>query len=149
MSEENDKDLERTQELYDFLRGNVPEGYLVDPSHQPKLTDDQAWTVIWYLGNQYWQVTDRVEKCDVCGDLYHSWQEGHCLDFGSAPYHFCESCMSTEEFRQKQRIETRLERSKLRQRAAGGAEQAGDGNATTRSRAGSVSSKLSHAGTDV
>lgn len=66
MSEENDKDLERTQELYDFLQGKMPEGTHVARSHRPNLPPAQAWTVIWYLGNQYWQVTDRVEKCCVC-----------------------------------------------------------------------------------
>lgn len=101
MSEENDKDLQRTQQLYDFLRGKIPEGYKISKSHRPKLTDDQAWTVIWYLGNQYWQVTDNVEKCGVCGDIYNTWQGGHFLDYGKAPYHFCGNCMDTEEYAQK------------------------------------------------
>src|SRR5258708_18657881 len=69
MSEKNDKDLKRTQELYDFLQGKMPKGTHVATSHRPKLTPDQAWQVVWYLGNQYWQVTDRVEKCCVCGTL--------------------------------------------------------------------------------
>jgi hypothetical protein len=101
MSEDNDKDLERTQELYDFLQGKMPEGTIVPRSERPKLTPKQAWAVVWYLGNQYWQVTDRVEKCCVCGDLYHTWQSGDCLDYGKAPYHFCESCMSSEEYARK------------------------------------------------
>ncbi len=100
MSEQNDKDLERTRELYDFLQGKMPDGIRMARSHQPKLTPDQAWSVVWYLGNQYWQVTDRVEKCD-CGDLYHTWQEGDCLDYGKFPYHFCDSCRDGEEYGRK------------------------------------------------
>ena len=103
MIEENDKDLERTQELYDFLQGKMPEGTRVTRSHRPKLTPDQAWTVVWYLGNQYRQVTDRVGKCCVCGELYHTWQGGGCLDYGKAPYHFCDSCLDGEEYAAKEK----------------------------------------------
>lgn len=85
--------LERTQELFAFLQGRIPEGYHIRRKKRPKLTADQAWTVIWYLGNQYWQVTDHVERCEVCGDLYDSNCEGDCLDYGGAPYHFCQNCI--------------------------------------------------------
>lgn len=101
MSEENDRDLDKTQELFSFLQGNIPEGCKIRRGHMPKLTADQAWTVIWWLGNQYWQVTDRVERCDVCGDLFHGWQGGECLDFGKGPYHFCDNCRDGEEFARK------------------------------------------------
>lgn len=101
MSEENDKDLERTEALFGFLQGGLPKGCKIGRGHQPKLTADQAWTVIWYLGNQYWQVTDRVERCDICGSLYHSWQGGQTLDYGNAPYSFCDNCMDTDAYRKK------------------------------------------------
>lgn len=84
--------LERTQELFDLLQGTLPDGYKIPRLERPKLTADQAWTVIWYLGNQYWQVTDHIDRCDVCGSLYNTYQEGHCLDYGKPPYNFCESC---------------------------------------------------------
>jgi len=57
----------------------------------PQLTADQAWTVIWYLGNQYWQVPDFIERCDVCGDLFDSEQEGGYHEEGP-PYHYCDTC---------------------------------------------------------
>ncbi len=119
MSEENDKDLEMVKELYALLQGTGPADCLIEPSHIPKLTPDQAWTVVWWLGNQYRQVSDAVEKCCVCGEIYHSWQEGECMDYGNAPYHFCEGCSEGEEARQKRRLGKRMERAKLRQRAAG------------------------------
>jgi hypothetical protein len=115
MSEKNDKDLAKTQELFALLQGESPEGCTIKPDHMPKLTPDQAWTVIWWLGNQYWQPTDAVERCDVCGDLYHSWQEGECMDYGNAPYHFCDACRDGEEARAKARIGRGLERAKKRQ----------------------------------
>ena len=101
MSEQNDKDLKLTEELFEFLQGKMPEGTKVPRKERPKLTADQAWTVIWYLGNQYWQVTDRVERCEVCGELFHTWQGGGCLEYGKAPYHFCDSCMSSDEYARK------------------------------------------------
>jgi hypothetical protein len=101
MSAENDKDLERTEELFAFLQGEIPEGYKISPAHRPKLTADQAWTVIWYLGNQYWQVTDRVERCEVCGALFHREQGGDCLDYGKAPHNFCDNCMESEAYATK------------------------------------------------
>lgn len=102
MSEEPKKsDLELTQELFELLCGRIPEGCKIPRGHRPKLTPDQAWTVIWHLGNQYWQVTDHVERCNVCGDLYESESEGDCLDFGRAPYCFCDNCMRTEIYAKK------------------------------------------------
>lgn len=101
MSEKNQSDLDRTKELFQFLQGKVSEGYTIPVKEIPKLTADQAWTVIWYLANQYWQVTDHVERCCVCGDLYDSWSSGNCLDFGKAPHHFCENCMDGDEYFRK------------------------------------------------
>lgn len=103
MSDEYEKDLDQMQELFEFLQGRVPEGYKIRRGHMPKLSPEQAWTVCWYLGNLYWQPKDTIERCCVCGDLYHSEVEGACLDFGKAPYHFCESCMESEPYEKKVR----------------------------------------------
>jgi hypothetical protein len=102
-TESNEQDLKNTQELFDVLQGTFPEGYDVSRDRIPKLTPDQAWTVIWYLGNKDWQVTDRVERCCVCGDLYHTWNSGACLDYGRAPYCFCDNCITSPAFVNKMR----------------------------------------------
>lgn len=102
-AEQNEKDLKQTEQLYEFLQGHDPEGFKIARHLMPKLTADQAWTVIWYLGNQYWQVTDHVERCGVCGNLYNSWNSGDCLDYGRAPHFFCDSCMNGEAYRRKSR----------------------------------------------
>ena len=99
MSEKTE--LEKTQELFDFLQGSVPEGCKIEEAHIPKLTSEQAWTVVWFLGNQYWQVKDYINMCDVCGELYNSHESGDCLDFGDAPYFFCDGCMSCGEYTTK------------------------------------------------
>lgn len=114
MKNDNQTNLEKTQELYDFLQGNIPENIRTD--NPPTLTAEQAWTVIWFLGNQYWQVPDCIEKCDVCDSLYHTWEEGECMDYGKPPFFFCGSCMDTDEAVTKRRIGTRLERARIAMR---------------------------------
>jgi len=94
-------DLERAVELFEFLQGTVPANYVIDPDHVPRLTADQAWTMIWYLGNQFWQVPNHVERCDVCGELYNSEAEGDCLDYGDSPYQFCDGCRDGDEYHNK------------------------------------------------
>lgn len=98
-------DLALTEELHQFLQGNIPEGYRIKESTMPKLTADQAWTVIWYLGNLYWQVTDHIERCEVCGDLYDMRCEGACLDYGDGPTLFCDDCSSGPEAEAKRATE--------------------------------------------
>lgn len=103
MSEPKRDDLDITEELFEFLQGRAPEGYRIQKGHMPKLTQDQAWTAIWYLGNLYWQVKDYIERCCVCGSLYDSERSGDCLDYGKAPYHFCDNCMGEPEYQKKMR----------------------------------------------
>lgn len=82
--------LEKTEELFNFLQGVVPSGYSV--LHPPNLSADQAWTVLWFIQNQYFQFPDHIERCDVCGRLYNSDAEGDVLDYGEPPHSFCDSC---------------------------------------------------------
>ena len=91
MPEKRDN-LALANELFDFLQGTVPDGYKLAADDVPHLTPAQAWTVIWYLGNQYWQVPDHIERCDICGELFDSNRDGVCLDWGEAPYHACDDC---------------------------------------------------------
>ena len=95
-----DTDLTRAEELFAFLQG-MPGGCRVAKSHRPKLTPEQAWSVIWYLGNQYWQVPDHIERCDICGDLFDTHSGGDCLDYGKGPYHFCDNCMCSDDYVRK------------------------------------------------
>ena len=82
--------FEETQQLYDFLRGEVTVNvnslnnvYLPDlgihtmKSHLPKLTDEQAFLVIYVLQENYGLIPDTYEQCSHCGELYDSDEEGH------------------------------------------------------------------------
>lgn len=101
MSDKPD-DLEMTKDLFEFLQGDL-KNCKIARKRRVKLTADQAWTVIWYLGSQYWQVTDHIERCDVCGEIYDSSSQGDCLDYGGFPYHFCDNCRDSDHFTRKMR----------------------------------------------
>jgi hypothetical protein len=83
-------DLDRVEELFAFLQGTIPAGFTIPPDEIPHLTPEQAWTVIWYLGNLYWQVPDYIERCDECGDLYDTRSGGTYRE--EPPYHLCDNC---------------------------------------------------------
>ncbi len=88
-------DLPQTQALYKLLQGELPEGVSVPLTSVPQLTADQAWTVVWYIGNLKQCVSDTIERCDVCGDLYDSENGGGYDELGP-PYHFCDPCGERE-----------------------------------------------------
>lgn len=100
---ERRNDLDATKELFFFLQGQIPDGYFLKKRCIPRLTPDQAWMVVWYIQNQYRQFHDGIARCGVCGSLYDSWSEGACLDYGKAPYYFCDSCMRSEDYDKKMR----------------------------------------------
>lgn len=114
MSAKYDKELADTQALFDLLRGETPEGCTIAADHQPRLTADQAWTVIWWLGNEQPVIGDRVERCDVCGELYHAYTGGDCVDGGPPPYCLCNNCRDGTEAVQKRRLMRRLEKAQAR-----------------------------------
>lgn len=85
----------QTKELYDFLRGesgaNIENLRNVDftingtkiwteKSHLPKLTDEQAFLVLYVLQEAYNLIPDEIEKCSKCGELYDSSAEGTVVD---------------------------------------------------------------------
>lgn len=81
--------LEQVQELFDFLQGTVPEGINLGRGHKPRLTRNQAFSVIWYLQEHLGILPDHYEMCQRRGctsDLYDSWSEG-------CPAIYCESCV--------------------------------------------------------
>lgn len=87
----HEKEVDQVQELFAFLQGTVPEGYRIPAEKVPHLTPDQAWTVVWFVQEMHIQLTDEVERCESCGDLFHSACEGVCREDGP-PYHLCDGC---------------------------------------------------------
>lgn len=100
-AKEKEDELTFTERVFNFLQGTLPEGTFVPKKEIPKLTPDQAWTVIWFLGNERREISDHVERCEVCGSLYDSWNAGDTLDYGKSPYSFCDNCMNSEEYAKK------------------------------------------------
>lgn len=74
-----DISLEEVEKLYRFLQGEVPEGiYMKQP---PKLSERQAFKIIWYLQEVLRILPDTYERCKTCGELYDIDSEGdskHC-----------------------------------------------------------------------
>lgn len=106
--------LDLVTELTAFLQGELPEGYNVAPELMPRLTQAQADSVVWYLGNLYTPIPDHVIRCDECGQLYDSHAEGHFFDHGRPPHSFCGSCFESSASTAKAREGRRLEKSRIR-----------------------------------
>jgi len=64
---------EKVQEFYDFLKGTVPEGFIVE---SPKLDSETAFLIIWMLQEGYGAIPDDFEVCEECGFIYNSGSEG-------------------------------------------------------------------------
>ena len=103
-------ELQTVQELDSFLQGNIPEGYRIPEGHMPVLSSDQAATVIWYLGNLYRKISDRVERCEVCGKYYHRWLEGEVNDHPPGPVFSCGDCVDSPAVVMQRRIGRKLEK---------------------------------------
>lgn len=105
--------FEQTKDLYDFLRGksrithngikkvsaeyHAPliksitlKDYGIDTieSHLPKLTDEQAFLVLYILQEIYHMIPDTFEICNACKELYDSDIEGTIVD----DYYYCDDC---------------------------------------------------------
>ena len=77
--------LEKVQEFYDFLKGEVPDTTHCDP---PKLDSDMAFTIIWFLQEHCGAIPDTFEVCEECDFIYDSSQEGtriYCKNY-------CDNC---------------------------------------------------------
>ena len=70
---------DKVNELFEFLTdGKVPEGVII--KSKPKLSPNKAWNLTWFLQEITHCLPDHIERCDVCGGLYDSNQEGFWLD---------------------------------------------------------------------
>lgn len=69
---------EKVSEFYDYLtKGEVPEGVTCK---SPKLTQGDAFHIIWFLQEITRCLPDTIEKCEHCGALYDSNCEGQHID---------------------------------------------------------------------
>ena len=92
MADDKKTNLEQAQDLFDFLQGKMPEGYNV--KHPPQLSAEQAFSVIWFIGEEGLHISDSIERCGVCGDLFDTDLEGIYRE-DVPPYFFCLDCQET------------------------------------------------------
>ena len=85
-------DVEWITEFYKFLQGDVPETIRLGRGNKPKLTPDQANTVIWYLQEHFPLLPDHIDQCDTCKEYYNSYSQGHYSELTGKCYcnEFCE-----------------------------------------------------------
>lgn len=76
-----EQSLEKVSELYEFLQGNAPDTVTINHAKQPKLSQRQAFAVIWFLQEHMRILPSNIERCISCSTLYDTHTEGtdnHC-----------------------------------------------------------------------
>jgi len=64
------------QQLYDFLQGKFYPESIKEDDGKPNLTSEQAWDVIYCMQEHFGLLDQRFERCDKCGDIFDSYNEG-------------------------------------------------------------------------
>jgi hypothetical protein len=69
--EEADTDLDVVERVFDMLIGKeLPEGVCLE--HQPNLTEEEAFSVVWFLQEVSRVLPDTIDRCNYCGLLYNA-----------------------------------------------------------------------------
>ncbi len=69
MMSEDKFTIEQTQELYEFLKGGIPEGFTLK-TWKPKLSEDEAFTIIYILQEKFKLIPDHYEQCKRCKEIF-------------------------------------------------------------------------------
>ena len=69
----DDVTLEQTEELYRFLQGQLPDGF---HCKKLRLSERQAFRVIWFIQEHLRIIPDHYERCCGCGELYDTLRSG-------------------------------------------------------------------------
>lgn len=95
MSEKEKSDLETAEEFYRLLTEHeLPEGYVMQDL-PPKMTGEQAFSLIWFLQEALCVLPDHIGRCGGCGELYDTHHE-HGDFVESKGEILCESCYEAE-----------------------------------------------------
>jgi hypothetical protein len=88
-------DLDWINCFYKWLQGEKPEhcNYTIKGA----LTEDQAWSVIYYLQELLPVLPEYIERCDVCGELFDERDEGYYFSFDGT--NCCPACMDEKIFK--------------------------------------------------
>lgn len=83
MDKEKMMSFEDVDQLYKFLKGEDDLGFTFkDEDYLPKLTDEQAFRIIYVLQERFRTIPDTIEKCDCCGGLFDTECEGYVCEDG-------------------------------------------------------------------
>lgn len=82
-------ELSRVEQFHEFLQGRLPDG--VEVGHLPKLSADEAFTVIWFLQEVSEIISSSIEMCSYCGTLFDSDADGHIGEAGNYCSAMCEA----------------------------------------------------------
>lgn len=89
--------LEQTIELYEFLKGETPEGFTLKTG-QPQLSEDVAFTIIYVLQEKFHLIPDHFEQCRRCQEIFDMECEGrHYEDPG---INLCDGCIDQIFYRE-------------------------------------------------
>lgn len=75
----SDTTLEKVQEFYNWLQGESCPGD-IEFTHSPKLTPEEAFSVVYYLQEELGVLPDKYEMCRECKDIYDSENEGASIN---------------------------------------------------------------------
>lgn len=84
---------DEVEELYRFLQGETPKGFYFNET--PNLSEEAAFSVIYYLQEKMHLIPDNFERCSKCGKIFDSDEEDI-----SSPYTdkiICDSCFSYDD----------------------------------------------------
>jgi len=74
--------LEQVSDFYEFLQGkHMPKELTLE--NISELTQQEAFSVIYYMQEIMEILPDKFEKCIVCGNIYDSYEEGTYIDENS------------------------------------------------------------------
>jgi hypothetical protein len=79
---------DQINEFYKFLQGELPDTITLPEPLQFKLTEEQAFAVIWYLQEHLTVLPSQFEKCTKCHTIFNSYAEGESTDEGN----YCDHC---------------------------------------------------------
>jgi hypothetical protein len=76
---DNPVTLEETQALFNWLKGEPIENIHFPDGEQPELTNEQAFSVIYFLQEALGIIPDHYEMCKGCSEIFDNDSEGTCI----------------------------------------------------------------------
>lgn len=97
MSETTERsDLEEIEEFYKLLvEHEIPDGYRM-PNLPPRMTGEQAFSLIWFLQERLRCLPDNIKRCGCCDSLADEHSE-FVRYVKSKKEFLCESCYQAEQ----------------------------------------------------